>query len=236
MAKNRTPNADQTAPPKEEAQNGETERRLTALEASIVNLNNRIFDSHKWFVTILFSAVAVLLAVYGVMSRLDVRDSTNEMRSKVEKATSEMEAKVQSFVGEALKKPFLEIVTADDQPLEGKTNIVYSEMGQKYHHIYSIFLKNSGEKRTESISVRISFPPGFQLDERNEWEEAPTGGKDFAVSFYSRRTTTTIAPSQKLNLQPLPFSGDLSRPMLCELEVFYGGDKPARDRFYVFTR
>jgi hypothetical protein len=80
MAKDKNPNGEQPPPPKGENFNGEIDRRLTALEKSTADLNNRIFDSHKWFVTVLFSAVAVLLGVYGVMSRLDVRDSTNEMQ------------------------------------------------------------------------------------------------------------------------------------------------------------
>jgi hypothetical protein len=238
MAKDKNPNGEQPPPPKGENFNGEIDRRLTALEKSTADLNNRIFDSHKWFVTVLFSAVAVLLGVYGVMSRLDVRDSTNEMQQKVDKATSEMEKKVQSFVGEALKKPFLEVVTADDQPLDGTTNIVFDNRMGNVYQIYTVFLKNTGDKRTEPISVRYSLGQGFEIDwdARNDWEQAPAGGKDFLYSFYSRRTTTTIAAGQKLNVQPLIFHGDLSRPALCELEVFYGGEKPVRIRFYLSNK
>jgi hypothetical protein len=238
MAKDKIPNGEQPPLPKGENFNGEIDRRLTTLEKSTADLNNRIFDSHKWFVTVLFSAVAVLLGVYGVMSRLDVRDSTNEMQQKVDKATSEMEKKVQSFVGEALKKPFLEVVTADDQPLDGTTNIVFDNRMGNVYQIYTVFLKNTGDKRTEPISVRYSLGQGFEIDwdARNDWEQAPAGGKDFLYSFYSRRTTTTIAAGQKLNVQPLIFHGDLSRPALCELEVFYGGEKPVRIRFYLSNK
>jgi hypothetical protein len=235
MAKNKNPNSEQPSPPKDENSNGEIDRRLTALEKSTADLNNRIFDSHKWFVTILFSAVAVVLTVYGVMSRLDVKDSTAEMEKRVDAKTSEMEKKVQAFVGEALKKPFLEVVTADDQQLEGTTNIVFDNGMMNQYQIYTVFLKNTGDKRTEPISVRFSLGLGFEIDwdARNDWEQAPAGGKEFTYSFYSRRTTTTIAPGQKLNVQPLIFHGDLSKPTLCELEVFYGGEKPVRTRFYL---
>jgi hypothetical protein len=223
------------SPLQTEASNGEIERRLTALEKSTADLNNRIFDSHKWFVTILFSAVAVVLTVYGVMSRLDVKDSTTEMEKRVDSKTSEMEAKVRALVGEALKKPVLEVVTADNQPLEGKTNVVYGD-GSEFQ-IYTVFLKNTGDKRTEPVSIRVSLGSDFRLgyDTRNDWEQAPTSEKDFAISFYSKRTTTTIAPGQTLNVQPLAIQGDLSRPALCELEVFYGGEKPVRTRFYIAT-
>ena len=100
MAKSKNPSGEQPPQPKDENLNGEIDRRLTALEKSTTDLNNRIFDSHKWFVTVLFSAVAVVLTVYGVMSRLDVKDSTAAMEKRVDAKTSEMEKKVQAFVGE----------------------------------------------------------------------------------------------------------------------------------------
>ncbi|HEY5504614.1 MAG TPA: hypothetical protein VIK28_05600 [Sedimentisphaerales bacterium] len=236
MAKNKNSAGEQSSSPKDENSNGEIERRLAALEKSTADLNNRIFDSHKWFVTILFSAVAVVLTVYGVMSRLDVKDSTAAMEKRVESKTSEMQAKVQALVGEALKKPVLEVVTADDQPLEGKTNVVYGGGGD--FQIYTVFLKNTGDKRTEPVSIRVSLGASFQYgyNGSHDWEQAPTSEKDFAISFYSTRTTTTIAPGQTVNMLSLPIMGDLSKPALCELEVFYGGEKPVRTRFYISTK
>lgn len=209
----------------------EVKRRLAALEKSVSDLNVRIFDSHKWFVTILFSAVAVMLSLFAYWSRLDVKDSTAAMERRVEYKTAEMEKKVEALVGEALKKPILEAVTADGQPLEGKTNILFNAGPQ----IYTVFLKNLGDRRTEPLSIRISLGTGFQLGPGAsvDWEQAPTNQKDFAISFYSKRTTTTIAAGQTLNVQSLPIEGDFSKPALCELEVFYGGEKPVRTRFYI---
>jgi hypothetical protein len=60
----------------------EIERRFAALEKSVSDLNGRIFDGHKWFVTVLFSAVAVMLAFFGLLSRWDVKDSTAQLAKR----------------------------------------------------------------------------------------------------------------------------------------------------------
>jgi hypothetical protein len=62
-------------PPEKRISSEEVERRLAALEKASADMNNRIFDRHSKFVTIIFTLIAILLTVYGVASKLDVRDS-----------------------------------------------------------------------------------------------------------------------------------------------------------------
>src|ERR1017187_7059813 len=226
MAKNKNPNSEQPSPPKDENSNGEIDRRLTALEKSTADLNSRIFDSHKWFVTVLFSAVAVVLTVYGVLSRLDVRDSTNEMEKRVNAATSDMEKRFQALAGEALKKPAVEL-KCEDAALENAlieltapANVSPTEAS-----LNTLFIKNIGDKRTEPLSIRFSAaaPVRLSWDYRQNWEPATSYEKDFAVSFYSTRHDT-VAPGETLNIHPLLFDGQSFPPgfitnVLCKIQV-----------------
>ena len=246
MAKNKNSNIDPPPPAKDENHNGEIDRRLTALEKSTADLNNRIFDSHKWFVTILFSAVAVVLTVYGVLSRLDVRDSTSEMEKRVNTATSDMEKRFQALAGEALKKPVIELMH-ENVPLENelieitaRANISPTELP-----FNTLFVKNIGDKRTEPLSIRFSLaiPIYLSFEERQEWETAASYETNFPGSFYSTRHDT-VAPGETLNIHPLILGMDLSSAqtvalmsqqtnILGKIQVFYGGEKPAEAVFRV---
>ncbi len=212
------------------AESSETARRIAAVEKLATDLNARIFDVHQKFVGYLFSVVAVIIVGLGINSAVQVRDSTKDMESRVVRATSEMEKKVQAFVGEAMKKPRLEAVTADGSPIDGTTNIAsFGGMVQ----IYSVFLKNVGEKRSEPLSISISLNPSFNLSERSDWENAPSHRREFATTFFLNRPSLTVASGQTISIPALPINGDLSTPRPCELEVFYGGEQALKTRFFI---
>lgn len=251
MGKNRTQGAEQTGTSKSEptslqkhTENTETERRLAGLEKAASDLNNRVFDGHKWFVTLIFSALAIVLGVYGLIFKSDVRESITQMerraleaRSDLEKKGIEIENKVLTLVGDALKKPLLQAVTEKDEPLEGKTNIVDRGLSGEFR-IYTVYLKNVGEKRTEPIAVRYLLKAGFALDsfssrDRNDWDQAPITQGDFGMGFYLRGQGIAIAPGQMVIAPQISLGGDLQQASPCELEVFYGGEKPLRTRFFI---
>src|ERR1044072_2776755 len=178
---------DEALPRSKEIQTSETERRLTTLEKTAVDLNNRIFDSHKWFVTVLFSVVAVVLTVYGVLSRLDVRDSTKEMEKRVEAATTEMEKKFAMLSGEALKKPLLQVSVAQG-PLDGQVfEIPVDNRGIPF---FPLFFKNTGDKRTEPLSLQLSAT--FDLFNGNsDWSRTATDDTNYPFSYYSREVISS---------------------------------------------
>jgi hypothetical protein len=214
--------------------NAETERRVTALEKSVSDLNNRVFDAHKWFVTVLFSVVAVMLTVYGVLSRLDVRESTREMEVKVDKATADMEKKFQALAGEALKKPVVELLN-ESVPLEGQEVQAWGQFGAV--GVGTLFLKNIGDKRTDPISIRISVaaPLHLYVDRQQDWESVASYEKDYQISFNSTRHPS-IAPGEILNVHPLFLDWSnvaQNTNFICKIQVFYGGEKPAEASFRI---
>lgn len=221
--------------------NSEIERRLASLEKSASELDVRIFDSHKWFVTILFSAVAVMLSLFAYWSRLDVKDSTAAMEKRVEYKTAEMEKKVQALVGEALKKPDAQLLY-NGLPLENQRVEVIPTMGLNVSPLElllnSIFVKNVGDRRTEPLSVKLSIAGPFRLGYHvQDWEEGGSLDKEFSVSFYSKRVGITIAPGEAWNVHPLVFRTEnqfnFQTNLPCKLQIFYGGERPAEARFHI---
>jgi len=221
----------------------EMDRRVTALEKAVVDVNTRVFDSHKWFVTILFSAVAVLLTVFGVISRLDVKDSTATMERRLETRASEMEKKIQAAVGEALKKPSLSLLTATG-PLENQTLELTTGYRSSPNEaaITSLFVHNGGDKRTEPLSISVWIAGSVTLlQQPSDWEAAVSVDKEFGSSFYSMRHIT-VAPDETVNIHALPldwvhiapWNNPTNPPAIpCKIQVFYGGERPAEARFKI---
>ena len=90
-------------------------RRIASLESSIIEIRKSHLEGHKWFTTVMFTLVAVLLTVLGTVSKTDVRDairdmksesrdSTKDMQATVDFAVSDMDRKFQALSGEALKR------------------------------------------------------------------------------------------------------------------------------------
>jgi hypothetical protein len=257
MAKNKNSNVEPLPAPKaegsspqKELSNAEIERRIAAMEKSASDLNNRIFDSHKWFVTVLFSAVAVLLGVYGVLSRLEVRDSIREMEKSVDKALNEsksktdealnetrratavMELKVGEVLEKASKKPLLQILTTngglDGQVLEAPMT------GQI--HVGPLFVRNIGEKRTDPVSIRL-FCSDNVLSQG--WYSLPSIEREFPNCYYAGLSQASIAPGETWAVEEaLSFvlANSSKTNGFCKLLIFYGAEKPAEAKFQIRTK
>jgi hypothetical protein len=72
----------------EELQRAErdSERRLAALEESIKELRKSQLDNHKWFVTVIFSLVGLILVFNSHESRAELHDATLDVKSDVKDA------------------------------------------------------------------------------------------------------------------------------------------------------
>ena len=151
------------------------------------------------------------------------------MEKRVTTATDDMEKKFRVLAGDAFKRPLLQAITQDGSRLDGTTNL----LSNFTPHLYSLFLTNAGEKRTEPISIRISIQSDCQHWSA-DWEQGPSGDTNYQASFSSKRTTTSIAPGQKFNIPLLELTNCKLNPAVpCELEVFYGGEQPLRSRFFI---
>jgi len=222
MGRNRNPPDDPRPSPNPETPPQEIERRLSALEKSAIDLNNRVFDAQKIFVTIIFSAVAALLTVYGVMSRLDVREST----AKVEKATEDMKREFQNLAGNALRRPELQILFRG-KSLNGQTL-------EDQAPLNPIFLKNVGNKSTEPLSIRLFYSQGVSLLGVVP-TEIPSSDSDFPhCAFLGGGQLTVGAKETWVYDQPLGLglSADSTNGLL-KLVVYYGGEDAVNASFNI---
>ena len=202
-------------------------------------LQERHYDSYKAYTAILFTALALLVGILGILSRIEVRDQVKDMQSRFDKQESDMKKNFELLAGESLKRPNIELLH------EGKP--LASQSVQIRYHKHSspndatldtIFMRNSGDKRTEPIAMRISIGADVNLNPRNtgqRWEKTTTSDKNYAASFYSSQYVM-VHPGETFSVHPLYLDWDMNTLMTntsCKLDVFYGDAKPAEALFHV---
>jgi hypothetical protein len=226
--------------------NSELERRINELEGLTKRLETSQTDRHLKIIAIIFgglavfiTACAILITLLGWLSKTDSREATKDMQNQVGDSIRDMQKRFELLAGDALKHPSLQILS-DQGPLENKTvEIVCPRvMSPLEIQLNSFFLKNTGSKRTEPISICLSMGGGVQLlpvygRTGQYWEMGPSYDKDYALAFYSR-LDVTIAQDQTWNVRPLEFEAQIAPTNItCKMQVFYGGDKPAEARFQI---
>src|SRR6266576_3524162 len=139
-------------------ENTEVERRMSNLENSVGKLESSLLERHARLITIIFSCMtafvavcAILVTVLGLLSKSETREAAKEMRVEVKEAISDMGVKFQALAGEALKKPAIQILTANGL-LEGH---VLEVTPGSVVPLGALFIKNVGEKRTDPVSIRL---------------------------------------------------------------------------------
>jgi len=230
----------------------DVERRLAALEISVSEIRKSHLEGHKWFTTVMFTLIAVLLTVLGIMSKSDVREAIRDMKSdmrdvsldlqsKVDKTTGEMEKNFQNLAGESLKKPLLTIATRTGF-LDGQ---IFDISQNKNFPILPLFLKNEGDKRTGSLSIRLASSCDLGLQNSYEWQPVESNQKDLPFTYYYRGSgpAMDIAPKETAtftgeNILPTIFlSGTTTNGLIdCKLQIFYESEKPAEAKFQLKVR
>lgn len=235
MAKSKHSNTEFGQPAMEQANsstritdNSDLDRRLAALEKSVAELNKSHIDILKWTIATVFPVIAILLAALGILTRYDASQAIKDAQSKIA-----------ALVGEALKKPILELLhegTVLENQLvdlfhDGPDGVTPYEVS-----LSTLLLKNTGNRRTEPLSVYIFSTVPLRLAYgQQEWEQAVSDKKEYASSFISTRHTT-VAPEETLNIHPLVFDWtniDRQTNVQCTIQVYYGGEKTAEARFRV---
>jgi hypothetical protein len=165
------------------------------------------------------------------------------MKSEVSNAVSNMQKRFELLAGESLKKPALELLH-ENSPLENSVVVVSVQNTSPMQvPVDTLFIKNTGDKKTEPLSIRVSaaVPVGLGFSSSQEWEAVSSSEKDFPWTFYSIRHAT-VAPLETLNIHPLILSLEYSMlwsspnhqtNVPCKIQVFYGGEKPAEARFQI---
>jgi hypothetical protein len=228
------------------------ERRLEVLEDSLSDLRKNHMEGHKWFTTVIFSLVALLLTTLGINSRTDVREAVRDMKAdvhqsetdlqtKVASSTADMEKKFLALAGEAIKKPSLEIAIKS-APLNGQE---LQATGQNIP-FYPLFIKNVGNKRSDSLSVRLytSTPIGFNGFGGMAWLQTASSDREFPYSYWyareGRAGAIDINPQETWTLEGEQNSGGeniypsgTNRVVDCELRIYYGVDSPSVARFRI---
>jgi hypothetical protein len=191
---------------------GEIERRLAAMEESVAEMRTSHLESHKWFITIIFTGVAILLTVLGIISKVDVREAVRDMRLELRDTAKDVQSKVDNATGEMEKK---------FQALSGEA------------------LKNEGDKRSEPLSIRLycSGPISFN---GGDWEAFASNDKDYpfgyALPLYRATLGIAIAPKETWTMDNtfgVGVSPQLTNVVSCKLQVFYGADRPAEPKFSI---
>jgi len=200
------------------------------------------FDSFKAYTTVLFTALALLLGVLGVLSRIEVRDQVRDMQNQFDKQETALQKKFDEFAGESLKRPQIELLH-NGVPLEGQSVSVpfNPNVWPKNATIDSLFIRNTGDRTTEPIALRfaISRPVQLTYNRNPNWELSTSYEKQYAAAFYSSKQVA-VHPGETFNIQPLVLDWAMGAPAdnvattaLCKLEVFYGDAKPSEALFTV---
>lgn len=99
---------------------------------------------------------AGLLTIFGILVPFWTTYTSSE---KTDKAIDRMEQRFKELAGEALKKPALELLHKGE-PLENQTVDVDGVIGgNALVSLQTIFLKNTGNKRTEPLSIKFLTQP-----------------------------------------------------------------------------
>ena len=171
-----------------------------------------------------------LLAVFGIFVPIWL---TNTSTDKTDKAIERMEQRFKELAGEALKKPTLELLYRDE-PLDNQIVEISSDVpggGNAYVNLRSIFLRNTGNRKTEPLSIKLLTQRLLQRQE-GEWEEVASSERNYSECFYSTRHDT-VAPGETLNMHYLYMNWQNTgvTNAACKLEVFYGGERQAEATF-----
>jgi len=223
-------------------ESGEAQRRIAALENSIGNLEKSLLERHARLITIIFTAVSVVVGlsslsvvILGWSSRTENREATQAMKQDVKDKLEEIEKRFQILAGESSKKPHIETSTPKGL-LEGQ---IFEVSSMQQLPIYPVFLKNDGDKRSDPLSIRLYCSSDFHINSA-DWQGIESSEKEYPVSYYltieSRTMGIGVAPKETWTISSAyggQVWGSVTNIINCKLLVFYGGESPAESKFII---
>jgi hypothetical protein len=215
----------------------DVKRRLDALEKSTTelqgelrktatDLHNKVFDAHKVFTTGMFSLVALLLGYIGVVNRLDVNKATADVRQ----ATTEMQNRVKEAIGDALKRPSIQIYY-QGQKLDGQTFEVTAS--NPTYYFKSIFLSNDGERIADRVTIRLFATSQVFFNPSGDWFDTQSSDTNYPFC-YTWNSAVTISAKDEYPIALGSISmGGTNRDL--KLQVYYS-DTPAVAKFRIVEK
>jgi hypothetical protein len=144
-----------------------------------------------------------------------------------------MNKNFQALAGESLKKPRLTIANGAGL-LDGQ--IFKLQRGQTA--LFPLFVKNEGDKKSGSMSIRLFASSDLSLPADGEWERIPGNDPEYPFVYYFHYSATPLAPDispqetwslvSDARLQPATFVNGM---VTCKLDIFYDAEKPAEAKF-----
>jgi hypothetical protein len=247
MAKsNKTPAAAPGAAPPDHAplpvggDDGAVERRLQILEKGVNEAYKAVWDGHKWFVSIALGVGVVFSMILAFMARQDTKEAsarvereTTRLQQQFQAEGDKLEKRFAALAGDALKAPVLEAVSSNGVPITGATNVLTEGLGAPSYYFEPILLRNTGDRRTDPISVTLYIQFPCRLWDDSLWAAGRSVRPEFRTAIYVKSALTTIATEQSYTLpdisfQPVTPEGvnfelAVNDAVPCELEIFYGG-------------
>jgi|ERR1051326_5910615 hypothetical protein len=218
------------------APDADLSRRVSELEEKVTQLDKSLAERHIKFITIIFGSVAVLVAVcalcvtgMGMFSRNESRDATKEMKTEVKESVQDMQRRFELLAGESLKKPVLQIASAGGL-LDGQVfEFPSAQGGQQFG---TLFIKNTGDKRSDPLSIRLYCSEGATVNGGN-WVRTPTQEKDFPNGYYLMGVgNLTVSQGETWSLEETfwIYVAPSATNAFCKVQLF-GGEKPVESRF-----
>jgi hypothetical protein len=199
---------------------GELNARLKNVEDGLSELRKFHWERHKWFATIMFGLVGVLLSGLGIWSKIDV-----------DRAVDRAERQIKDALGTTLKKPAIHIFTTTGR-LDGQ-QVSIPPTGYSFPTI-PVFLTNDGDKSTDPVSIRLFLSDVFQL--QDYWTQTASNDKEYPIEYYlawpsghgpsvASKETWTLATQGTFRWQAQ------TNVLRCKLLVYYGSEDPAQANF-----
>lgn len=229
------------------AQEAETARRFEALEKTTAEAYKAVWDGHKTFIAVALALGAVFGGFLTYLSRQDVKDANSRLDTKLQhfeerfsRQEEKFEKRFADLAGTALKKPALEISTSKGA-LDGQE---FEISGGDRLPFYPLFLKNTGDRKTDPISVRLYTTASLiGMGNGVNWVTTQSNDKEYSSSYFLRgdsadaggRAGMEIAPKETWTFELGQFTEQIfvtgTNRVDCKLLVFYGTELPCEAKF-----
>jgi hypothetical protein len=190
---------------------------------------------HAKFIHLLTVGVTCISVSVGVVIWFYEKIRIPTLESKIsfrDDRIKELEAKLPPDKKTSSEKlPVLQVESKDGSALDGRT--VRLVLVEGHWTIPEIRVTNRGTRRTEPMTLSFSFATKINAEGLG-WIETMSINPEFVTRLNLQSGASSIDSEEIYPLPPLTIrGGELSKPIVCQIEAFYGGEKALRTRFSI---